>query len=161
MRVLVLLEELEDKIEGASAVPFSGKALIDREEILEIIKEVRVQLPDEIKQAKWIKEERGKILSDAQEESERVLHKAQADMNQMMNDAHAQAMALVDQSEIMKMARKKADDLINESVEKSDEIKTGSFCYADEILENLEKELHRMLITVNENRKELDRYNPR
>ena len=161
MRVLVLLEELEEKMEGAPSVPFSGKALIDREDILEIIKEIRIQLPDEMKQAKWIKEERTKILSDAQEESERLLNKAHADMNQMMSDAHAQAMALVDQSEILKLARKKADELINESVEKSDEIKTGSFCYADEILENLEKELHRMLVTVNDNRKELDRYNPR
>lgn len=161
MRVLVLLEELEEKMEGAPSVPFSGKALIDREDILEIIKEIRIQLPDEVKQAKWIKEERTKILSDAQEEAERLLNKTHADMNQMMNDAHAQAMALVDQSEILKQARKKADELINESVEKSDEIKTGSFCYADEILENLEKELHRMLVTVNDNRKELDRYNPR
>lgn len=161
MRVLVLLDELEEKIEGAGSVPFSGKALIDREDILEIIKEIRIQLPDEVKQAKWIKEERSKILSDAAEEAERQLQKTQADVHQMMSDAHAQANALVDQSEIMKLARKKADELINESVEKSDEIKTGSYCYADEILENLEKELHRMLVTVNDNRRELDRYNPR
>lgn len=161
MRVLVLLDELEEKMEGAASVPFSGKALIDREDVLELIKEIRIQLPDEVKQAKWIKDERSKILSDAQEETERLVQKAQSDMNQMMSDAHAQAMALVDQSEIMKLARKKADELINESVEKSDEIKTGSYCYADEILENLEKELHRMLITVNDNRKELDRFNPR
>lgn len=161
MRVLILLDELEEKIENAGSVPFLGRAMIDREDILELVKEIRIQMPDEVKQAKWIKEERSKILADASEENERMLQKAQHDINMMMNDAHAQAMALVDQSEIMKMARKKADELINESVEKSEEIKTGSFCYADEILENLEKELHKMIMTVNDNRRELDRYNPK
>ena len=46
-----------------------GKALIDREELLEIIKEIRIQLPDEVKQAQWIKEERQRILVEAQKEA--------------------------------------------------------------------------------------------
>jgi oligopeptide/dipeptide ABC transporter ATP-binding protein len=62
MEILAILETLEDIIEKSIALPFSGKSLIDKEEILEIVKEIRLKLPDDIKQAKWVKEERQRIL---------------------------------------------------------------------------------------------------
>jgi len=55
MEMLSILETLEDLVEKSVTVPFSGKCLVDKEEILEIIKEIRLKLPDDIKQAKWIK----------------------------------------------------------------------------------------------------------
>ena len=57
MEIFTLLETLEDIIEKSRNVPFSSKCIVDKEEFLEIIKEIRLKLPDEIKQAKWIKEE--------------------------------------------------------------------------------------------------------
>ena len=56
MEILAILETLEDVIERGISVPFSGRCIIDREEVLEIIKEIRLKLPDDMKQAKWIKE---------------------------------------------------------------------------------------------------------
>lgn len=41
-------------------MPFSSKCIVDKEEVLDIIKEIRLKLPDELKQAKWVKEERQK-----------------------------------------------------------------------------------------------------
>ena len=66
MDILMLIDEIEDIIEAGTTVPFSGKVMIDKEEVLEIIKEIRIKLPDEIKQAAWIKEERQRILAQAQ-----------------------------------------------------------------------------------------------
>ena len=62
MNVLKLIEELEDIIENCSSIPFVQKVLVSKGEVLEIIKEIRIHLPDEIKQAQWIKEERQRIL---------------------------------------------------------------------------------------------------
>ncbi len=95
MRVLILLNELEDKMESASTVPLTGKTIIDRDDILDILNEIRLQLPDEIKQAKWIKEERGKILNDAQEEAKRVVQNAQNESQMIMSDAKSQVDVLV------------------------------------------------------------------
>ena len=66
MEIFTLLETLEDILEKSRNVPFSSKCIVDKEEVLDIIKEIRLKLPDELKQAKWVKEERQKILVQAQ-----------------------------------------------------------------------------------------------
>ena len=66
MEIFTLLETLEDILERSKSIPFSGKGIVDKEELLEIIKEIRLKLPDELKQAKWIKEERQRIIEEAQ-----------------------------------------------------------------------------------------------
>ena len=58
MEIFTLLETLEDILERSRSVPFSSKGIVDKEEILELIKEIRLKLPDELKQAKWVKEEK-------------------------------------------------------------------------------------------------------
>ena len=70
MEIFTLLETLEDMLEKSRAVPFSSKCIVDKEEILDIIKEVRLKLPEELKQAKWVKEERQRILVEAQNEAD-------------------------------------------------------------------------------------------
>ena len=57
MEIFTLLETLEDLLEKSKQVPFSEKTIIDKNEFLDIIKEIRLKLPDELKEAKWIKEE--------------------------------------------------------------------------------------------------------
>ena len=59
--VLKLLEELEDILDQSRAVPFSNKVAIDKDEIYDIIAEIRLRLPNDIKQSKFIVSERNKI----------------------------------------------------------------------------------------------------
>ena len=66
MEIFTLLETLEDILENGKSLPFTSKTLVDKEELLDIIKEIRIKLPDELKQAKWVKEERQRILVEAQ-----------------------------------------------------------------------------------------------
>ena len=63
--ILQLLEAIEDMLDSSSAVPFTGKVMIDKDELYEIITDIRLKLPNEIKQSMVI-EERNKILIDAQ-----------------------------------------------------------------------------------------------
>ena len=55
MEIFTLLETLEEIIENSKKVPFTNKGIVDKEEILDIIKEIRIKLPEELKQAKWVK----------------------------------------------------------------------------------------------------------
>ena len=77
MKVLELLDEIEEIVDTAAGFPLTGKIMVDAEEILEIVKEIRVELPDEIQQAQWIKDERQRILDEAKREYETVLRDAQ------------------------------------------------------------------------------------
>ena len=86
MEIFTLLETLEDILERSKSVPFTEKAIVDKEEVLEIIKDIRLKLPDELKQAKWIKEERNRILVEAQKEAEGIVKEAENRIISMIDE---------------------------------------------------------------------------
>ncbi len=144
MEIFTYLEELEDILERSKTVPFSGKSVVDKEEILEIIKEIRLKLPDELKQAKWIKEERQRILVEAQKEADDIVKEAENRIISMINE-----------NEITKKAYEKKAEIIETANEMSREISKGTKDYADNILEGLEVALEDALKIIQNNRKEL------
>ena len=82
MEIFTLLETLEDILKKSRNVPFSSKCIVDKEEVLDIIKEIRLKLPDELKQAKWVKEERQKFLVQAQNEADDIIKEAETELFQ-------------------------------------------------------------------------------
>ena len=144
MEIFTLLEELEDILENSKSVPFSGKSMVDKDEILEIIKEVRLKLPEELKQAKWIKEERQRILVEAQKEADDIVKEAENRIISMINE-----------NEITKKAYEKKAEIIETANEMSREISKGTKDYADNILQGLEVALEDALKIIQNNRKEL------
>ena len=72
IRVLALLDELEELLENASKVPFSDKAIVASEDVIGIIDDIRTSLPKDIQQAKWVKDEQDRILSEAKSEYDKV-----------------------------------------------------------------------------------------
>ncbi len=144
MEILTILETLEDVVEKSVNVPVVGKCLIDKEEILEIIKEIRLKLPDDIKQAKWVKEERQRILLEAQKEA-----------NNIIRDAENKISSLVDEHEITKKAYEQANEIISNAQKNAREIRLGTREYADSILNKLEEILADTINVVQTNREEL------
>jgi len=144
MEILAILETLEDLVEKSVTVPFSGKCLVDKEEILEIIKELRLKLPDDIKQAKWVKEERQRILLDAQKEA-----------SNMLKDAEGKIASMVDEHEITKKAYDQANEIVAAAQKNAREIRLGTREYADNILNKVEEILNDTLEVIRANRKEL------
>ncbi len=144
MEILEVLEMLEDAIEKSASVPFTGKCIVDREELWEIIKEMRLKLPDDIKQAKWIKEERKRILLEAQKEADNVI-----------KSAEDKIASLVDEHEVTKKAYEQADEIIAAAKKNAREIRLGTREYADSILNKVEEILGDTLDVIRVNREEL------
>ena len=86
MEIFTCLENLEDKLENSKGVPFTNKVVVNKEELIEIIQEIRLKLPDELKQAKWIKEERTRILQEAQKEADGVVKEAESRIISMIDE---------------------------------------------------------------------------
>ena len=76
MDVLVLIDKLDDLVHNAKAVPLTDQVRIDREEIYDILDQMRATIPEEIKQARWIVKERQEMLAEAKRESDRILGEA-------------------------------------------------------------------------------------
>lgn len=141
MDILNLLERIEDIVEDASKFPLSSKVMIDKEEILEVINEIRLKLPDEINRASWVAKERQRILSEAQGEADELIHKVQA-----------QQKHLIEENEITRLAQKQANQLIREAEEKANEMKEGAYNYSDEILSKLQDKIREINQIIEDNR---------
>ena len=144
MEIFTLLETLEEMLEIGKSIPFSNKGIVDKEEMLEIIKEIRLKLPEELKQAKWVKEERQRILVEAQKEAEDIV-----------KEAENRIISMIDEHEITRKAYEQKAEIIETANEMSREISKGTKDYADSILQNIEIALENALETIKNNRSEL------
>ena len=157
MEIFTLLETLEDILEKSKTVPFTEKSIVEKDQFLDIIKEIRLRLPDELKQAKWIKEERERIISEAQ------------DAEDIVKEAENRIISMIDEHEITKKAYDKKTEIIADANEMYREITQGTNTYVDGILANIENNmlelgktlsgvemsLQNALETIQNNRKEL------
>lgn len=123
MRVLELLEEIEEIIDTAAGFPLTGKIMVDSQELLEIVREIRAELPDEIQQAQWIKNERERIIAEAKTQYEAVI-----------DDAQKQAENLVENNDITHKAKVRADELMKVTENTAKQLKIGTYEYLDSIL---------------------------
>lgn len=123
MRVLELLEEIEEIVDTAAGFPLTGKIMVDSQELLEIVREIRAELPDEIQQAQWIKNERERIIAEAKNQYEAVI-----------DDAQKQADALVESNDITVKSKLRADELMKVTENTAKQLKIGTYDYLDGIL---------------------------
>ncbi|MBE5813381.1 MAG: ATPase [Clostridiales bacterium] len=144
MEIFSLLEKLEDVVENGWVVPLTGKTMVDKKEMIELLKEIRVMLPDEIKQAKWIKEERQRFLFEAQQEA-----------NNLLQEAENRISSMIDESEITRKSYEQANETIINAQKTAREIRDGSIVYADEILTKMEETLKEAYLEIHKNKEEL------
>ncbi|MHC1722311.1 MAG: ATPase [Aminipila sp.] len=136
MKVLELLDEIEEIVDTSTSFPLTGKIMVDAEEILEIVKEIRVELPDEIQQAQWIKDERQRILEEAKKEYETVI-----------TDAKRQAEVLIENDDIVVKSKMRADEIMRIAEENCKQLKLNTFDYIDSILFNFQDKMDQLNAT--------------
>lgn len=141
MDIIEIVDMMEETIEKASTVPLTGKVMLDKDELLDYIQELRLIYPDELKEAKWVKEERQRILSEAESRAESI-----------RKTAEETQMQLIDENEITKRAYEKANELVNSATAKAMDIKTDTDQYVDDILNDVEHRLDLLLRKVREDR---------
>lgn len=122
-KVLDLLDELEDLLENSKSVPFTNKVGVEAEDIYGIIKDIRLALPDDMQQAKWIREERDRILNEARQDYEKIIR-----------EAKKQADYLVESDEITKRANKLSNEIIEDARINAKLLKMKTYDYVDSML---------------------------
>src|SRR6185503_18812137 len=144
MDVLVLIDKLDDLVHNAKAVPLTDQVRIDREEIYDILDQMRATIPEEIKQARWIVKERQEMLAEAKRETDRLL-----------GEAREQAVREASQTEIVKIAERQAQDIVDEARRQARETRLEMEDWADSILSTLEVNLEKFLTAVKRGRERL------
>ncbi len=140
----VLLDHVDQLIVEAPRLLWTGKILVDSNELATLLSQIRHALPEEVRQAQWVIAERDRVLQDAQDQ-------AQA----MKVEAEESVMRQAESSEIVHKARERALELAEQARQTAREIHQGARTYADEILARLESELQQVLEDLKANRAEL------
>jgi hypothetical protein len=93
MDVLVLIDKLDDLVHNAKRVPLTDEVRVDKEEIYDLLDQMRATIPDEIKQARWIVKERQEMLAEAKREAERIVKEAREKLlkRSLTTPSHASA----------------------------------------------------------------------
>ncbi len=144
--IFALLDRLEDLLANATRVPLTGKVMVDPDEALAVVDEMRELLPEEIRQA-------GRVT----EEKERILEAARAEAEALVRDAKVYAGQLTDESAIARDAQEKAEEAIEQAKRVAREIRAGALDYAEDVLHKVEQSLERAYTTVKKSREELQR----
>ena len=139
MEIFTLLESIEELLENSRTLPLVKKTVVDKEEILDIIKEIRLKLPDELKQAKWVKEERNRIIQEAKKEGEDIV-----------KEAENRIIAMIDEHEITKKVYDEKDKILEQASSMAKEMSDGTKEYADNVLAGLEDDIAELKVKIDE-----------
>lgn len=128
--IIFLIEQLERLISSGRTMPLTSNVIIDQARALDLLDQLRVAVPEEVRQAKRINEETERIVERAQEEAERILARAQE-----------QAAFLIEERELTRAAEIKSKEIIAEGQREADEIRRGADEYAASVLVKIEGQL--------------------
>ena len=130
MTVLEFLEEIEDIVKNAPGLPLTGKIMVDADELLEITMGISLSLPDEVQQAKWVRDEKDRILADAKTEYEKIII-----------EAKKQADLMVEKDVITQRAVEVAGNIYTRADVYARDMKLRTYNYMDETLFNFQKKM--------------------
>ena len=137
MDILHLVDRLEEIFNAGQPVPFFHRRLVDEDRVLEIIDQMRVSIPEEVKKAQQVLDQRDRIMAKAQEEATRTVQLAKEKADQM-----------VDREALVAQAQGRADQIVLNAKTDAQAIRAEADDYALESLVKLETELGRVLNQV-------------
>lgn len=143
MDIMEIINMMEETIDKASTVPLTGKIMIDKDELLDYIQEIRLVYPEELKEAKWVKSERARILSEAEARAETI----------QKNAAETQ-MQLINEHEIYRCAEQQAKEILESADAEAMDVRQNTDEYVQDIIEDLERRVSIVLERVRQDKEE-------
>ncbi len=132
-----LVERLEALVVNARKLPMTNQIILEQATVLDVIDQLRVAIPEEVRQARRINQESDRVLAKAREEAEQIIGAAQE-----------QAALLLQDQSILREAEMKAQELLDRAQAKSDETMHGADQYAADVLVRLESDLVKSLSII-------------
>jgi hypothetical protein len=146
MDVLQLIDRLEQLVSAGTRLPLSSRTMIDEQGFLDIIDQLRVSVPEELKQARRFTQERERVMQQAEAEAAKIISAAQERATQMLQE-----------NDLIRRAEDEAGHLVAVAEQEAEDTRLGADHYAAEVLTGLEQELTRLLVTARRGKATLDR----
>ena len=138
-RIESIINEIEDYISSCKPLPLSStKIAVNKEELEELIRELRLKTPDEIKKYQKLISNKEAILADARDQAERMIRDAQVHTETLINEHEIMQRAVEQANAVIADASAKAQQIVDKAVEDANNIRLGAIQYTDDMLANLQ-----------------------
>ncbi len=150
-RIEQLIDEIEDYIDGCKYQPLSKtNIIVNKEEIDELLRELRMKTPDEIKRYQKIITNKEAILNDARAKAEALIQDATVQTTELINEHEIMQQAYAQANEVVRMATQQAQEILNTATAEANGVRTSAMQYLDDMLANLESAMTTTLATTTE-----------
>ena len=144
MDILYLLDQLEEVLGTGSKLPFSSRTLVDEQEVLDILDQIRMSIPEELKAARRLSQERDQVLADARAEADRIIREA---------DEHAAGR--ISEHSLVRSAESRASEIEDRAKDEAQQVRQEAEAYAYRVLERLHEQINQLGQTVERGLREL------
>ena len=148
-RIEQLIDEIEEYIDGCKYQPLSNsKIIVNKEEIDELLRELRMKTPDEIKRYQKIISNKEAILSDARAKAEALINDATMHTNELINEHEIMQQAYSQANDVVKMATQQAQEILDNATIEANNMRMAAMQYTDDILANVENLISQAMRTT-------------
>ncbi|HHV10328.1 MAG TPA: ATPase [Clostridiales bacterium] len=141
-RIEQLIEDIYEFVESCRMQPLSStKVIVPKDELYDLLDELRLRTPDEIKRYQKIIANRDAIIADAEEKAENILRQTREKAKDLLNEHEIMQQAYYQANEMIMQASEEADRLRREAAEEADQIRAGTLAYSNDVLTEVERVL--------------------
>jgi vacuolar-type H+-ATPase subunit H len=141
-RIEQLIEDIYEFVESCRMQPLSStKVIVPKDELYDLLDELRLRTPDEIKRYQKIIANRDAIIADAEEKAEAILRQTRDKAQELLNEHEIMQQAYYQANEMIMQASEEADRLRKEASDEAEQIRTGALVYSNEVLTEVERVL--------------------
>ena len=134
-----IITEIEEYIDNCKFQPLStSKIVVNKDDIDELLAELRLRTPDEIKKYQKIIANKDAILNDAKERSESMIAEATAHINQLVSEHEIMQKAYSEANQVIEQAQQQAQDILNNATAEANDLRGRAMQYTDDILSNVQ-----------------------
>ena len=138
-RIEQLIEDIYEFIESCRMQPLSStKVIVPKDELYDLLDELRLRTPDEIKRYQKIIANRDAIIADAEEKAETIIRQTREKAKDLLNEHEIMQQAYYQANEMIMQASEEADKLRKDAAEESEQIRTGALAYSNDVLSEVE-----------------------
>jgi cell division septum initiation protein DivIVA len=148
MDILYLLDQLEEVLGAGSRLPLTSRTLVDEQEVLDILDQIRVSIPDELKAARKLTQERDQVMADAQAEADQIVRSADTSAAERVGEHH-----------LVRAAEMRAADIEDRALHQAADIRREADAYASRVLQKLREQIAQVAQTVDRGIGELESRN--
>ncbi len=138
-RIEQLIDEIEDYINSCKPQAFSStRIIVNKDQIDELLRELRMKTPDEIRRYQKIISNKEAILKDARDKAEELVKKAEIQTNQLVSEHEIMQQAYAQANEVVTMATRQAQEILDNATMEANSVRMSAMQYMDDMLANLE-----------------------